>query len=254
MKVRGSIVAVVLSAGALFTIPDAALADQTQDDKWRCTIDGNCADAAATVEEEGSAVGEGLAGVEGRPVIDVTKLLAEKPTAGPVTSRPRTGVGSNALSRGAKQTAPVGRRGARSNAAAAAAAATTASGARAQAYSAPAEVTRKSDLFVTFRRNSAELDGGVTSDMRSLAKVVRESLAAGNKRVIEIGGHTDATGGDDFNLALSQARAETVRKSLIDLGVPAEAVKAVGYGETKLIEGYAPEHGINRRVEVSVVN
>lgn len=73
--------------------------------------------------------------------------------------------------------------------------------------------------------------------------------------VFEIGGHTDANGPDDYNLALSQARAQAVADYLIEHGVTREQLKARGYGETKPLN---PDHSaeadaMNRRVEITVV-
>jgi outer membrane protein OmpA-like peptidoglycan-associated protein len=71
-----------------------------------------------------------------------------------------------------------------------------------------------------------------------------------------IKGHTDDVGDAGANLKLSQERAETVRQVLISLGVEANRVEAVGYGESRpkttdqTIEGRA----LNRRVEVELKN
>ncbi|MCZ2223227.1 MAG: OmpA family protein [Chitinophagales bacterium] len=53
--------------------------------------------------------------------------------------------------------------------------------------------------------------------------------------VIEIGGHTDSKGNDAYNMKLSQARAEAVKKYLESKGIASERMVAVGYGETKPI-------------------
>ncbi|MBX2931407.1 MAG: OmpA family protein [Chitinophagaceae bacterium] len=53
--------------------------------------------------------------------------------------------------------------------------------------------------------------------------------------VIEIGGHTDSQGSDDYNLTLSKARAESVKKYLVGKGIEASRMEAVGYGESKPI-------------------
>ena len=53
--------------------------------------------------------------------------------------------------------------------------------------------------------------------------------------VIEVGGHTDSKGSDTYNLKLSQARANAVKKYLESKGIEADRVEAIGYGETKPI-------------------
>ncbi len=71
---------------------------------------------------------------------------------------------------------------------------------------------------------------------------------------IEIGGHTDAVGADDKNLALSQGRAEAVLEALVKNGVARERLTAKGYGETRPIVRAKDEigHAKNRRVEFKV--
>lgn len=68
---------------------------------------------------------------------------------------------------------------------------------------------------------------------------------------IEVQGHTDSRGSDSYNLRLSQARAEAVRQYLIEQGIDASRMTAVGYGETQPIETNATAAGraANRRVE-----
>ncbi len=67
-------------------------------------------------------------------------------------------------------------------------------------------------------------------------------------------GHTDAVGSDAFNDALGLQRAETVRASLIRLGVPASDVRAISRGKRELAvptpDGVAEPR--NRRVEIVV--
>lgn len=70
---------------------------------------------------------------------------------------------------------------------------------------------------------------------------------------IIIGGHTDATGDDMYNLKLSKRRAESVKDYLVNKwGVDPSTLEAVGYGKTRpLNEGKTREERIlNRRVEV----
>lgn len=235
MKVRYSALAISLAAGACLALPGMAVAADEKDDaannaKWACVIDKKC-------DGSESAVGEGIEGPSVRPVIDDDRAASIPRAIGaPSVKRPVL-VQKSALTGAASRPMSTGRRSADG-----------------QAVAAPDAVSKGADLFVTFRRNSAEIESGITSDMRSLAKVMSESIAAGNKRIIQVGGHTDATGDEAFNMKLSEQRAEAVRKSLIELGVPADAIQAAGYGESKPVDGYDPTHGVNRRVEVVVLN
>jgi len=68
---------------------------------------------------------------------------------------------------------------------------------------------------------------------------------------LEIQGHTDNKGGDDYNQKLSEARANAVKKYLVDKGVKAERVIAKGFGLSKPIASNDTAEGRekNRRVE-----
>jgi outer membrane protein OmpA-like peptidoglycan-associated protein len=69
---------------------------------------------------------------------------------------------------------------------------------------------------------------------------------------VEVAGHTCNIGTDDYNLGLSQRRAESVRNYLIDKGVPADRLTARGYGESQPVADNATDAGRiqNRRVEL----
>lgn len=71
---------------------------------------------------------------------------------------------------------------------------------------------------------------------------------------IEIGSHTDSRGAEDYNMRVSQGRAEAVREYLTGKGVSADALKAVGYGESRLLDTAqtAEAHALNRRTEFIV--
>jgi OOP family OmpA-OmpF porin len=73
----------------------------------------------------------------------------------------------------------------------------------------------------------------------------------GNVKV-EIAGHTDAKASDDYNQALSERRANTVREFLISKGIAADRLTAKGYGESQPIADNGTEEGRaqNRRVEM----
>lgn len=71
---------------------------------------------------------------------------------------------------------------------------------------------------------------------------------------IEVRGHTDSVGDALYNQRLSERRANAVRQYLIDKGVPAGSLEAVGYGESEPLDDRdAPEaHARNRRTEFVV--
>ena len=77
----------------------------------------------------------------------------------------------------------------------------------------------------------------------------------------ELGSHTDARGGDMYNLVLSDARANSAVNYLIQHGVNPDRIVAKGYGETVLVNGCRNElqcteedHQANRRTEFKVLN
>ena len=67
-----------------------------------------------------------------------------------------------------------------------------------------------------------------------------------------IEGHTDSVGSDAFNQKLSQERADVVKNALIERGMKAENLSAVGYGESKPVATNKTAAGKakNRRTEV----
>lgn len=69
---------------------------------------------------------------------------------------------------------------------------------------------------------------------------------------MEVQGHTDSKGGDEYNLELSQRRAETVVAYLRLFGIVEDRLRPKGYGETKPVASNDSEDGraMNRRVEL----
>jgi len=70
---------------------------------------------------------------------------------------------------------------------------------------------------------------------------------------VEVQGHTDNVGGDDYNLKLSQGRADTVKAWLVSHGVAAARITAQGYGRQQPIADNDSDEGRakNRRVELA---
>lgn len=80
-------------------------------------------------------------------------------------------------------------------------------------------------------------------------------LRANSQLRMSIEGHTDSTGNEKTNIQLSQARAETVKKYLIDKGIDAARLQSIGYGSAKPLTTNETAEGrkINRRVELKLL-
>jgi outer membrane protein OmpA-like peptidoglycan-associated protein len=76
-----------------------------------------------------------------------------------------------------------------------------------------------------------------------------------NKTVIEVAGHTDSTGSDQYNQQLSQRRAQSVAGYLGGQGINSQRLLTVGAGESYPIASNDTEAGRaqNRRVEMTIV-
>ena len=115
--------------------------------------------------------------------------------------------------------------------------------------------TRKGSITlegVTFELNAARL----TPDSQQVLNGVATDLKKYPRLQIELQGHTDSSGSDQYNLKLSQQRADSVRLYLMDQGVPGGQLTARGYGETQPIEDNKTEAGrsLNRRVVMFVLD
>ena len=88
----------------------------------------------------------------------------------------------------------------------------------------------------------------------NLGRVLEFLRAAGSAEVL-IEGHTDNRGSANLNQALSQRRAEAVRQALIEEGIDAARLRAVGRGMDSPVADNASEEGRarNRRVEIVVL-
>lgn len=72
---------------------------------------------------------------------------------------------------------------------------------------------------------------------------------------VEIGGHTDAMGPEEYNQILSQRRADAVKGYLERLGVDGDRIRAVGYGESRPVSPNDSQEGrrLNRRTEFTIL-
>ena len=103
---------------------------------------------------------------------------------------------------------------------------------------------------VLFDTGSATLKPGAREKLARVAGI----LASHPDLKIEIEGHTDSVGGNDYNQQLSERRAESVRTYLVQQKIAATAVDAEGFGESHPVASNATPAGRqqNRRVELVV--
>lgn len=106
-----------------------------------------------------------------------------------------------------------------------------------------------SSVKINFLSGSTDLDAKSQRGINALAAVMGRCVREAGLTA-ELGGHTDNTGSGNYEL--SAARAQVVLRAMVDRGVPADALSAVGYGPSKPIADNATEAGraANRRTTV----
>ena len=105
---------------------------------------------------------------------------------------------------------------------------------------------------VLFASGRAELKEGANSNLNKLVDFLNHYP----DRTVMIEGYTDSVGGDDYNLGLSQRRADTVKSYLTGQGIASVRLSSSGKGESGAVAGNDSAEGRqqNRRVEVIIVN
>jgi OOP family OmpA-OmpF porin len=103
---------------------------------------------------------------------------------------------------------------------------------------------------LNFERNRTDLEPESLSVVERLARTLRACPDA----LVEIGGHTDTRGPAAQNERLSRQRADTVREALVQAGIPARRLAAVGYGGSRPVATNETDEGRarNRRIEFTV--
>ena len=119
-------------------------------------------------------------------------------------------------------------------------------------------VTREGDRIflnmpgnVTFLVDSSDINAGFYDVLNSVALVLKEY----DKTIINITGHTDSTGSDSYNQALSERRAASVGGYLTSQGIDPVRIATDGMGESMPVASNETPEGrqTNRRVELELV-
>jgi outer membrane protein OmpA-like peptidoglycan-associated protein len=126
---------------------------------------------------------------------------------------------------------------------------------RAQLQGTGVSVTRQGDLIIlnmpsniTFGTDQDAVRGEFYPTLNSVSLVLKKY----NQTLIDVYGHTDSTGDDNYNLGLSQRRATSVANYLASQGVDGRRFYITGYGESQPVADNGSEQGraLNRRVEI----
>lgn len=107
----------------------------------------------------------------------------------------------------------------------------------------------KIDLEIQFDYNSADIAKTSVPSVQALGKALSDPSLKGSTFVVA--GHTDAVGTEGYNQGLSERRADTIKKYLVqNYGLIGTDLVTVGYGKTKLKDATNGADPINRRVQV----
>jgi outer membrane protein OmpA-like peptidoglycan-associated protein len=112
------------------------------------------------------------------------------------------------------------------------------------------KVTVLENIYYDLAKSDIRADAALELD--KLVKILKDNPTIR----IELSSHTDSRSGDDYNLALSQVRAQSAVDYLVSQGIAADRLVAKGYGETQLRIQNAQteeEHQSNRRTEFKVI-
>lgn len=128
---------------------------------------------------------------------------------------------------------------------------------RAQLQGTGVSVTRVGDNIVlnmpsniTFDSDQSAVKPEFYGTLNSVALVLQKF----NRSLVDVSGHTDSTGSDQYNLTLSQQRAQSVASYLVSQGNDARRFYTQGFGESRPVADNGTDAGraANRRVEIQI--
>jgi outer membrane protein OmpA-like peptidoglycan-associated protein len=107
----------------------------------------------------------------------------------------------------------------------------------------------KIDLDIQFDYNSADIRTTSMPSVQALGKALSNENLKGSTFVVA--GHTDAIGSEAYNQDLSERRADSIKRYLVEkYGINGTDLVTVGYGKDKPKDPNVPMDPINRRVQV----
>lgn len=102
---------------------------------------------------------------------------------------------------------------------------------------------------IRFEESSSRIDEASRELLDEVAAALRPCLGS----IIAITGHTDSSGSEPGNIALSRERARAVEEALVSRGIPSDGLRTQGLGSRSPVEGLDPADPANRRIEFSVI-
>jgi outer membrane protein OmpA-like peptidoglycan-associated protein len=107
----------------------------------------------------------------------------------------------------------------------------------------------KIDLEINFDYNSDRVSAKSLPSVQALGRALANPDLKGSTFIVA--GHTDAAGSDVYNQELSERRADSIKRYLVEKsGISATDLVTVGYGKTQLKDPANPLAEVNRRVQV----
>ncbi len=105
---------------------------------------------------------------------------------------------------------------------------------------------------IIFPYDSFTLDSSAKAALKSNADILKDKTSIN----VQVEGHCDNRGGIQYNIALGEKRANSVKKYLEEMGIEAARLSTISYGKERLLESVESEeaHGKNRRANFVITS